>query len=156
VSRLRRVHTSELYVFVTTITYQRKSILLKHTDLLDVALRRSVLRGRHDLIAWCIMPEHVHFLLRLNRGTISDFMKSFKLSFLRFYKRRVGRGGRLWQRRFHDHVIRSEMELHRCIDYIHLNPVRRGYVARPGDWADSSFRLYLAKGMYEEKWGWRD
>ena len=48
---------------------------------------------------------------------------------------------RLWQTRFFDHVIRNDSDLEANLDYIAMNPVRRGYVTRPQFYPYTGFLL---------------
>jgi putative transposase len=67
---------------------------------------------------------------------------------------RVRKGERMvWQRRYWEHVIRDEADLRHHVEYIHYNPVKHGYVARPIDWQFSSFRRFVKSGVYAEDWG---
>jgi putative transposase len=63
------------------------------------------------------------------------------------------RGGRLWQLRFWDHIIRNEKDMNHHIDYIHYNPVKHGLVKRPIDYEYSSFCEFVAEGYYSSDWG---
>jgi putative transposase len=58
-----------------------------------------------------------------------------------------------WQRRFWEHVIRDEADFHRHLDYIHLNPVKHGYVKTPMDWPYSTLHRLIAQGLYPSDWG---
>ncbi|MHC1782505.1 MAG: transposase [Anaerolineaceae bacterium] len=59
----------------------------------------------------------------------------------------------LWQRRFWEHTIHDEQDLHNHIDYIHYNPVKHGLVKNVQEWEDSSFHMFVKQGMYEIDWG---
>jgi putative transposase len=50
--------------------------------------------------------------------------------------------GHVWQRRFYDFVVWSEDQRAEKLRYMHRNPVKRGLVLGPEDWAWSSFRHY--------------
>lgn len=50
--------------------------------------------------------------------------------------------GHIWQRRFYDFVVFSERKRVVKLRYIHRNPVKRGLVLEPGQWAWSSFRYH--------------
>lgn len=52
----------------------------------------------------------------------------------------------IWQRRFWEHHIRDERDLRHHIEYCWHNPVKHGWVNRPGDWPYSSFQRDLAMG----------
>src|SRR3546814_17888851 len=57
--------------------------------------------------------------------------------------------GRLWQRRYLDHVIRDADDFARHLDYLHFNPVKHGLVRRAEDLRWSSFGAWSARGVYE-------
>ncbi len=69
-------------------------------------------------------------------------------------RRKQERG--IWQRRFYEHTCRDEDDLKRCIDYIHVNPVKHGLVGRVIDWPWSSFHRYVRLGEYPIDWGGGD
>jgi putative transposase len=48
------------------------------------------------------------------------------------------------------HTIRDENDFARHIDYIHINPVKHGYVTRVGDWRHSSFHRMVKLGVYPD------
>ena len=58
----------------------------------------------------------------------------------------------LWQQRFWEHTIRDERDLAAHVDYVHINPVRHGYVARAADWPHSTIHRYIKNGMLPEYW----
>jgi Transposase and inactivated derivatives len=67
---------------------------------------------------------------------------------------RIHQGERgIWQRRFWEHAIQDEVDYRRHVDYIHYNPVKHGYVTRVVDWPYSSFRRFVAQGIYSPEWG---
>jgi putative transposase len=66
---------------------------------------------------------------------------------------RVAKGERgIWQRRYWEHTIRDESDFARHIDYVHINPVKHGYVTRVRDWPYSSFHRMVKLGVYPEDW----
>jgi hypothetical protein len=67
--------------------------------------------------------------------------------------KRLGRRRGVWQRRFWEHVIRSEDDLAAHCDYIHFNPVKHGLARCPRDWPYSSFPRIVAAGDYDPDWG---
>jgi len=56
--------------------------------------------------------------------------------------RRVHASGPFWQERYYDFNVWSEKKLVEKLRYLHRNPVERGLVSRPEEWAWSSFRHY--------------
>jgi REP element-mobilizing transposase RayT len=82
------------------------------------------------LLAWVIMPDHVHALVMPQRSTLSECMRLFKGRTSRV----LGNGKGLWQRGFHDHAIRRDEDLVAAARYIVANPLRAGLVRRIGDY----------------------
>ncbi len=124
-----------------------------------------LLRERYDvrLHAYVVMEEHLHFLARAERldscldrfreetsGRIVACMEQRRLE--RFLKRlpRDGGGRRLfWQEPAEVEPVPAGMT-GTVIDYIHINPVKRGYVEAPEQWRYSSARDYGGeKGLVE-------
>jgi len=111
------------------------------------------------LLAWVVMPEHVHLLIwpRLPEYPVSkvawiikrdlaqrviERWRELDASILKELEARKNQT-RFWQRGGgYDRNIHSFDELNEKIRYIHQNPVRRGLVDRPQDWAWSSARWY--------------
>ncbi len=63
---------------------------------------------------------------------------------------------RIWQRRFFEHTCRDGLDLKRCIDYVHVNPLKHGLVERVCDWPWPSFHRYVRLGEYTQDWGSAD
>ncbi len=122
-------------------------------------LRRTRERTNFHLLAWVIMPDHVHMLIwpRLPEYPVSKVTMGMKRAFGRavigrwreldasILKKLEARNGqvRFWQYGGgYDRNIVDGLELHEKIRYIHENPVRRGLVERAEDWAWSSARWY--------------
>jgi REP element-mobilizing transposase RayT len=77
--------------------------------------------------AFVVMPDHVHGILWIDRSHLhlGDIIGLFKAATTREIHRRVPLiGGPVWQRGFHDRIIRDDRELFAIRQYIKLNPVR--------------------------------
>ena len=73
---------------------------------------------------------------------ISDVLHDVKkVSAGKFHARR-GSQGRFWQHQFWDRFVRDEKEFRQRLEYMHLNPVRKGLVKRPQDWRWSSYNNF--------------
>ncbi len=59
----------------------------------------------------------------------------------------------IWQRRFWEHVIKDDNDLHKHLDYIHFNPVKHGYCEKVLDWPFSTFHNYVRRNFYTQGWG---
>jgi putative transposase len=67
-------------------------------------------------------------------------------------KAKKGESG-VWQRRYWEHMIRDQEDLHRHIDYIHYNPVKHGLAQAARAWPWSSFHRYVRMNFYDLEWG---
>ena len=87
------------------------------------------------------MPEHVHLLMsEPERGTLASAVQAMKQSVSR--KLIAGRE-HFWQARYYDFNVWTAKKRIEKRKYIHRNPVVRGLVERPQDWAWSSLRHYM-------------
>jgi len=95
---------------------------------------------RFDLLAWVVMPNHVHAVVRPRPGwTLSKILQGWKGFTAHEANRLLQRTGReFWQRESFDHLIRDDDDLHRCCQYTTANPVAAGLCTRPEDWQWSS------------------
>jgi len=100
----------------------------------------------YDLVAYCIMLNHVHMIFELlatnstastskqnkkSTYAVTRILRLIKGSTARYCNEFLSRSGSFWQHESYDHVIRSEDELVRTIWYVLENPVKAGLVE---DW----------------------
>lgn len=77
-----------------------------------------------EIIAFCLMPNHCHFLLKQNEEKgISIFMRNFQDSYARYFNTKYKRAGGLFQSMFKAIRIETNEQLLHVLRYIHLNPV---------------------------------
>lgn len=139
-SGLIRYEHTESFHFLTFSCYHRFQHLGTPTarDLFEDALERVRQRYRFVVAGYVIMPEHVHLLIgEPVKGVVSDVIHALKLSVA---MRRAERP--FWQARYYDFLVHNEEKRVEKLSYMHRNPVVRGLVAKPEDWAWSSFRHY--------------
>lgn len=150
------------FFFTVNLADRRLGLLVQHIDLLRAAFRDARLRHPFTIEAVVVLPDHLHTIWTLPEAD-SDFATRWRLvksSFSRalppvelISESRKGKGERgIWQRRYWEHTIRNEADFARHVDYIHINPVKHGYVARVRDWPHSSFHRMVRDGIYPEDW----
>ena len=101
---------------------------------------------KYNLIAWVIMPNHLHFLARLLPGTgLSSMMQVLKGFSAREANKLLTRGGAFWQADYFDRYIRNEKHFLATIAYIENNPVKANLCAAKEDWFFSSAYLNESK-----------
>ncbi len=138
---VRYQETGDLH-FITFSCFQRRPYLVSNEskDLVVDALERMRLRYGFSVYGYVVMPEHVHLLVsEPENGILARAIQAIKLSVsVRRQKRPF------WQARYYDFNVFSEKKRVEKLRYIHRNPVTRGLVKRPEDWAWSSFRHYAS------------
>ena len=94
---------------------------------------------RYDLIAWCVMPNHVHTLFTpLGEWKWQQIVGSWQSFTANECNRVLERTGQFWQREPFDRYIRTEDHFQKVVRYIENNPVKAGLCAVPADWQWSS------------------
>ena len=113
------------------------------------ALRLSCEAAGFDLLAYCFMPDHVHLLVETEAegNDLIRLIHRFKQRTGWWFRNRYAAGGLkasptgpserpgLWQKSFHDHILRGEEAADEVIRYILENPVRAGLAASVGDYS---------------------
>lgn len=113
----------------------------------------------YELLAFCIMPNHVHILLDTSRQLCNEdgevrteieleekyvqldkIMKQIKGSSARYINMALNRNGTLWQKDSYDHYVRNEKEWKNILNYILENPVKAGLVNSWEDWPFSYYK----------------
>jgi putative transposase len=142
---LRRFQQTRQLHFVTFTCYHRKPWLADPRICDQFVETLETVRRWYGfwITGYVVMPEHVHLLLS------EPERKNLALA-LQMLKQMVSRNrapasvhGPFWQARYYNFNVWSELKRVEKLRYIHRNPVKRGLVQRPEDWAWSSFRQYL-------------
>ena len=90
---------------------------------------------RYRLLAWVVMPNHVHALLETLPGfPLSGVVQSWKSFAAKQANRLLGRTGPFWMEDYFDRYIRDETHLSATASYIEQNPVSAGLVHNAEDW----------------------
>lgn len=99
-----------------------------------------------EIIAYCLMPTHLHLILKqIREGGISIFMSNILNSYTRYFNIKHNRKGPLWESRFKSVLVETDEQLLHLTRYIHLNPVTSYLVNSPEEWPASSYLEYLLK-----------
>lgn len=157
-TRLKRYYGARHLHFITCSCYHRQPWLgsARRRDLFLRVLEEVRQRYGFVVVGYVVMPEHIHVLLsEPEKGDPSRVMQAVKQGFARrllrqLRRRRVAAQQELfgseiehiWQHRFYDFNVWSEGKRIEKLRYMHRNPVQRGLVVEPEQWAWSSFRSY--------------
>src|SRR5437660_3421461 len=158
---LKRIYGRNHFHFLTFSCY-RQLPLLKSTrsrDIFVLELSRVRREVGFKLLGYVRVPEHVHLLMgETPSATPSIVLHRLKLRVAKRLRRRKRRlqprqimlpleplreqPRSFWQARFHDFNVYSEARIKEKLSYMHANPVKRGLVNHPREWAWSSWSSY--------------
>ena len=128
--RKARIDASGALHHIITRGIERRPIFKDASDYADFTRRLGLIlkETSTSCYAWCLMPNHVHLLLRTGLHPISTVMRRLLTGHARYFNRRHDRNGHLFQNRFKSILCEEEPYLLVLVRYIHLNPVRAGIV----------------------------
>jgi REP element-mobilizing transposase RayT len=109
-------------------------------------IKRFLPASSVSVIAYCLMPNHYHFLFRSETDhAIGRFIQRLFSTYTQAFNRQRGRSGTLFEGRAKSVVVEDEQyAIHFC-RYIHLNPVVAGLVKRPEDWPYSNYLEWISQ-----------
>ncbi len=126
-------------------------VIFKNNDNYEFFLLRfgQYVKQYINVYAYCLMPTHFHFLVRLkeDRSVSENVQKGFKnlfISYSKAYNKMYDRHGSVFQNKYKKKEITDNDYLGTVISYIHLNPCKDRLVFSPEDWKYSSYREVLA------------
>lgn len=94
-----------------------------------------------DIIAYCIMNNHAHMLLKIeNLAYLSKFMHRVNTKYAMYYNQKYNRVGYVFRDRYKSEGIYSEEHLYNCVKYIYNNPVKAKICDKPEDYQYSNYR----------------
>jgi len=142
----RFIDTCKYYLPLPTLLRFSFFIRLPESRKNDL-LQQVSSKVRVELIAYCLMPNHFHFLLKqqVDEG-IPAFLGLITNSYTRYFNTKNHRVGPIFQGRFKAVRIENEQQLLHVSRYIHLNPYSSGLVRKPAELENypySSFTEYL-------------
>ncbi|VVN24611.1 hypothetical protein PS645_05391 [Pseudomonas fluorescens] len=134
--RLGRYSEKNRIYLLTTNTLGREPVFK------DFALGRLVVEqfraaqdvGAANSLAWVVMPDHFHWLIELQQGSLSALMQKTKSLITKAVHQATARELSLWQQGFHDRALRREEDLVKVAQYVVANPLRAGLVEKLGDY----------------------
>jgi putative transposase len=165
----------EHFFFVTTTVLNFNKVFIRDTycNILINNIRYYQERYKFEILAYCIMPSHFHWILKTDslKGNVSSIMRDIKKYSSWDIMERLGKDEspllsdfinvktegqkrQFWMHRFDDEAIRDEKMLWTKIKYIHNNPVEAGIVNNPEDYKYSSAKNYILNDqsvIYVEK-----
>ena len=147
---------------VNLLQWQGNDLLTRHIDILRETVKSVWQRHSFTIHGWVVLPDHLHCVVELPPND-ADFATRWRLIKMGFSKVlppterrsavRLKRGERgIWQRRFWEHLIRDEADFRAHMDYVHINPLKHGWVKRVNEWPHSTFHRLVEQGIYPPDW----
>ncbi len=128
--RLKSFAYEGRYAYALTLNVRRNASVFVDRDLVEECRNILLAAAEHHgfiVLAYCFMPSHLHLLIAgSDESRLIPFAQRFKQLTGYHFKARYGQP--LWQRSFHDHVLRGEEDIAQVAEYIWNNPVRAGLV----------------------------
>lgn len=81
---------------------------------------------RYELLAWCVMPSHVHVVMSLLGERLDRVLHSWKSFTARQCNAALKREGAFWQDGYYDRCVRNSSELRATVEYVAMNPGKAG------------------------------
>jgi len=131
--------------FFTDIPFGKKTLQL---------LAESAAKQQFSLQAFCLMPDHLHFLTEGldDQSDLAELVRLFKQRSAFQHRRSSPR--QLWQNRFYEHILRRLDSPYSAACYIWLNPVRKGLCANPREYPLSGSQTieWMSQNLSDSAW----
>lgn len=128
---------------VVTRGNQKQAVFFENEDYERYLLMTKRAKKRYDvsIYAYCLMPNHIHFLLYVEvKDELSKFMHWLNRGYAAYFNAKQNKVGHVWQGRFKSRPIIKGRYLLHVAEYIEANPVRAKLVADIADYRWSSYR----------------
>ncbi|TYL46858.1 REP-associated tyrosine transposase [Marinomonas sp. IMCC 4694] len=142
------------FFFTVALQNRQSCLLIDHIDLLRESVRYVKSRRPFTIVAWVVLPDHIHAVWTLPDGD-NDFSRRWQLIktlFTKKLKATTQYKHSIWQKRFWEHEIRTSDDLTAHINYCYLNPVKHGLVASTHEWPYSSFHRDVQRHLFDHNW----
>lgn len=145
--RKHRIHFFGAFYHVINRGNGRTVIFDSPKDYTAFLESLSIVQQRFPFVlhAYCLMPNHFHLLLEVQRSPLSIIMRSLQTRYARLFNRSRHRVGHLFQGRYRAILCQKDAYLLELVRYLHLNPVRARIVQNPAQWLWSSHRAYVGR-----------
>lgn len=116
-------------------------------EALLAVIAQAMNRFDAQMLAYCLMGNHYHFVLHTRQANLSLLMRHINGVYTQSFNRRHGKVGHLFQGRFKAIPVDRDAYLLEVCRYVELNPVRAQMVVAPGEWPWSSYLAHVDETM---------
>jgi len=138
--RKKREFIEGAYYHVTSRANDKASVFESRIalKLMLMVLDEAKEKFGFDLANFCVMPTHIHLLIRPQDGTnlsrIMQWIKTQSAKRLNFFH---DTKNHIWGDRYFSRAIKDQQEFETVMEYIDQNPVKAGLATTPADWQGS-------------------
>ncbi len=132
-----RISLPNQVYLITVCCKNREKLFLdcQAARALSLTLNTVLKDKQSKILAWVVMPDHMHLALHLAEDeTLGKTMNRINSCTAIAVNRALKRQSQVWQGAYHDHALRDEQQLFTAIRYLISNPIRAGLVAKLGDY----------------------
>jgi putative transposase len=146
-SRSLRIEFPGAIHHVTSRGDRREAIFVDDEDrrALLAVVEQAIDRFDADILAYCLMGNHYHFVLHTRQANLSRLMRHLNGAYTQDFNRRHGKVGHLFQGRFKAMLVDRDAYLLAVCRYVELDPVRAAMVDAPGAWPWSSYLGHVGR-----------
>jgi len=124
---------------------------VRHRQIINTAKERKPRKLLVDILAFCLMPNHYHILIKPRReGALSLFMKKLDGGYVKYFNTKYERHGTLFERRYKWVMVKNEAHFNHLPFYIHLNPLD---LISP-EWRERKINNYKKATQFLNKYRW--
>ena len=144
--QLRKKSNNGLY-HVMLRGNERKNIFFCDDDkhVFIETIYRMKQKQRFNLHAYCLMDNHVHFMISEDTEDISKVIKRIAISYAYYVNKKYNRVGHLFQDRFKSEVVSDNAYIVALARYIHNNPRKAGMITELKNYKWSSYNGYFSE-----------
>jgi len=138
--RKKRVLIEGAFYHVTSRTNDKNHVFESKIGkkIMLLTLQNAKEKFKFILTNFCIMPTHIHLLIKPVKGTcLIKIMQWIKTNSAKRWNFIHGSIDHMWGERYYSRVIKDYKEYNNVMNYIDKNPVKEGYVLNPADWKES-------------------
>ena len=138
-------HDAESFFHVVNHSIDGRNLFYDEGDYRTyLTMFKAAIGADLTVIAYCLMPNHFHFLLRQNvANAMSTLFEVSHKRYARYFNKKHGFKGTIFRSRLNHKEVTNEKYLLQACAYIHANPVQANLVNFPEEWAFSNFREYM-------------
>jgi putative transposase len=148
-SRRKRILLPDHFYHIVCRGNRRDPLFCDQNDFIEILhmLEKIYDKIPYELVAYCLMTNHYHLLLRSKEQPISKVMSHLNKRYANYYNTKYCLTGHVFEKRFFSDIILDTTGMLEVSRYIHLNPVKANMVKSPGHYPYSSFHFYTQPSL---------